>query len=59
MEPLPDLSSLDQDQLQDLLKELHDKACRLFGEAFDAERAVKVRVETNTCNNFHPDILET
>ena len=42
--PLPNLTNLDTDQLQDLLKELHHKACLLFGEAFDAQQKVKVRI---------------
>ena len=42
--PLPDLSNLDKDQLQDLLKELYDKACVLFGETFDAQQKVKVKM---------------
>ena len=42
MEPLPDLSNLDKDVLNRLLKELYDKACLLFGETFDAQHVVKV-----------------
>ena len=42
MEPLPDLSNLDKDELNRLLKELYDKACLLFGETFDVQHVVKV-----------------
>ena len=58
MEPLPPLSSLDKQQLQDLLRQLYDKACLLFGEAFDAELTVKVRLAVSCNNNFHPTVSE-
>lgn len=42
---MKDVSGLSKDELAALVKQYYDQSCAIFGEKFDMEHQVKVRIE--------------